>query len=100
MTSITERIKELKPYFVKVIQEYQKLETEMVDAIEYSGINSKYFAKKIKIPLSDFYYKRRTKSFTSNEMIHIINVLIGGDDDEDEDDEEELIDEDENVENE
>ena len=88
-----ERIKESKPYFFKVIQEYQKLETEIANIIDHSGFDSPFFAMKLNLPLSAFYYKRRTKSFTTNEIIQIINLLVDGDDDnliddeEDEDDE-------------
>jgi len=93
MTLMIERIKESKPYFFKVLQEYQKLETEIANIIDHSGHKSEYFAKKLKLPLSAFFYKRRTKSFSPNEIIQIINLLVDGDDDnliddeEDEDDE-------------
>jgi len=83
MPLIIEQIKELKPYYFRVIQEYQKLETEISEIIENLGYSCQFFANKLKIPLSNFYYKRRTKSFTPNEMIQIINLLSGDDDDDD-----------------
>ena len=91
MLSIIERIRESKPYYFKVIQEYQKLETEIADhIIDHSGFNCQYFADNLKLPLSAFYYKRRTKTFTPNEIIQIIKLLCDDDDEliEDEDSDE------------
>ena len=85
MLSMIERIKESKPHYIKVIQDFQKLASEITDLINDAGLNQ-FFADGLKIPLSTFYYKRRTKSFTPYEMIHIINLLVG-DEDEDEDEE-------------
>ena len=90
-----ERIQASKPYFFKVLQDYQKLGTEIADLIDNTEYTSQFIAEKLKIPISDFYYKRRTKQFTPNEIIQIINLLSGEDDnDEDDEDDDELIDKD------
>jgi predicted transcriptional regulator len=82
MTTAIKHPRMPKPYLLEVLGEYHEIEKNISDIIEASGYKTQYIAKKLRMPLSTFYFKRKTKSFTSKEVLQIVRLL---DDDSNED---------------
>ena len=64
-----------KPYLVDLLQEYFKVEKNIGEIIQSTGYRNNFIAKKLKLPMSTYYTKKRTKSFTANEVFQIVRLL-------------------------
>ena len=82
MIATVEHTKKTKTYLLEVLQEYREIENNITDIINETGYKSQFIAKRLNMPLSTFYFKRKTKSFTPNEVSQIVNMM-GVDDDAD-----------------
>ena len=71
-----------KPYLVDLLEEYIQVEKKIGDIIKSTGYKNDFIAKKLKLPISTYYTKKRTKSFTAKEVFQIVRML----DDDDADD--------------
>ena len=71
-----------KPYLVDLLEEYIQVEKKIGDIIQSTGYKNDFIAKKLKLPISTYYTKKRTKSFTAKEVFQIVRML----DDDDADD--------------
>ena len=73
-----------KPYLLEVLNEYDEIENNIGEIIDASGYKSKFIAQKLKMPISTFYFKRRTKSFISKEIKQIVRLIDDETDEENE----------------
>jgi len=70
-----------KPYLLEVLTEYNEIENNITSIISASGYKTQYIADKLKLPVSTFYFKRKTKSFTPKEVTQIIHLIDNDDND-------------------
>jgi predicted transcriptional regulator len=77
----------LSKYYVKeVVGDYSEIMSQINDILAQTGYKGKFIAKKLGIPESSFYQKKRKKSFSLKEMTQIVELMDDDDDDfEDED---------------
>jgi predicted transcriptional regulator len=72
-----------KTYASEVISDYAEI-VEKVDAIiKQTGYKGKFIAKKLGLPESSFYQKKREKTFTVKEMQQLVNLMNKEEDDDD-----------------
>ena len=83
MATTMEQVKRPKTYLLEVLHEYRKLESNITDIIDDTGYKSQFIAKRLRLPLSTFYLKRKTKSFTSAEVSKIVNMMTEDETEED-----------------
>jgi len=83
MIATVEHTKKSKAHLLAVLQEYRKLEDEITNIIDETGYKSQFIAKRLKMPLSTFYFKRKTKSFTPTEVSQIVNMMADDNDNDD-----------------
>jgi len=76
----TKNVRMPKPYLLEVINDYFEVENNIDGIIQTSGYKNQYIANRLKLPLSTYYGKKKTKSFTSKEVFQIVRML--NDDDE------------------
>jgi predicted transcriptional regulator len=67
-----------KPVLMGVLNEYGGIIDNIGLIIDESGIKAQYIAKRLDIPESIFYHKKRNKSFSFPEVRKIVEML--GDD--------------------
>jgi predicted transcriptional regulator len=68
-----------KPVLMSVLNEYNGIVENIAMIIKESGVKAKYIAKRLDIPESTFYHKKRNKTFSFPEVKKIVELL---DDDE------------------
>ena len=73
-TTIKERMMP-KPYLLEVLQDYMEVENGIGDIIKSSGYRNQYIAQKLNLPLSTFYLKKKSKTFTTKEVAKIVRML-------------------------
>ena len=80
---IVDTIKEIKgaqkPVLKNIIDSYSVIANNIDGIIEETGYRSVFIAKKLRMPKTTFYHKKRTKTFTFEEVAQIVGML---DDDE------------------
>ncbi len=64
-----------KPYLVDLLEEYIQVEKKIGDIILSTGYKNDFIAKKLKLPISTYYTKKRKKSFTTHEVFQIVRLL-------------------------
>jgi hypothetical protein len=69
-----------KTYASEMLNGYINIVENVNDIIDMTGYKGKYIAKKMGIPATTFYQKRRRKSFTTNEIKLLIDLMDDDDD--------------------
>jgi len=64
-----------KPLLLEALTDYLKIEESIGDIIRSTGFKNQVIAQKLKLPISTFYQKKRTKTFTPREVIQIVRLL-------------------------
>jgi len=64
-----------KQDILDVLQDYLEVENSIIQIITLTGYKNEYIAKKLKMPISTYYTKRRNKSFTAKEVLKIVNLI-------------------------
>ena len=64
-----------KPLLLEALDDYMEIEECISDIIRSTGYKNNFIAQKLKLPISTFYQKKRTKTFTSKEVIQIVRLL-------------------------
>ena len=72
-----------KSYAVEVLNDYAEIVEGIPQIIKDSGYKVEYVAKRLRIPRSSFYAKRKTKNFTMTEVREIISMMHESDEIED-----------------
>jgi predicted transcriptional regulator len=71
-----------KSYANEIINDYMEIVGQVDSIIKQTGYKGKFIAKKMGLPESTFYQKKRKKSFTYKEMQQLIALMDDdGDDD-------------------
>lgn len=58
-----------------IIEDYKKLLYHIDDAIKLSGFRVDYLAERLNMPKTTFYHKRKTHSFTVEEMERMFTLI-------------------------
>jgi predicted transcriptional regulator len=74
-----------KDYVNEVIGDYVEIVDNIDEIIKQTGYKGKFIAKKMGLPESTFYQKKRNRSFTHAEMQQIAALMDDDDDGEDDD---------------
>jgi predicted transcriptional regulator len=74
-----------KDYVNEVIEDYGEIIHQVDKIIRQTGYKSSFIAKKLGLPESTFYLKKRNKTFTFIEMKRLVELMDDEDDDEIED---------------
>jgi len=64
-----------KPYLLGVLNDYFDVENNIDGIIQTSGYKNTHIAKKLNLPLSTYYMKKKSKSFTPKEVFQIVWML-------------------------
>jgi hypothetical protein len=64
-----------KPYLLEVMADYYEVEKNIGKIIESTGYKNEYIAKKLGMPISTYYIKKRNKSFAFKEVYKIVKML-------------------------
>ena len=64
-----------KQYLLEVLGDYLEVENNIGAIIASTGYKNEYIAKKLAMPISTYYTKRRTKSFTAKDIFKIVKML-------------------------
>jgi predicted transcriptional regulator len=72
-----------KKYANEVVSDYEEIVEKVDVIIKQTGYKGKFIAKKLGLPESTFYQKKRKKAFNQMEMKQLISLM---DDEEDDDD--------------
>ncbi len=75
MSTITKNRRAAKPMLQEVIEDYTQIVNNIGGIIRESGYKSNFIAKKLRLPMSTFYLKKRTKTFTLDEVTQIVGML-------------------------
>ncbi|MDR1594115.1 MAG: hypothetical protein LBS43_06470 [Prevotellaceae bacterium] len=70
-----------KSYVSEVVNNYCKVVGNVDAIIEQTGYKGKFIAKKMGIPESSYYVKKRNKSFTLSEILRLVDLMDEDDDD-------------------
>jgi predicted transcriptional regulator len=64
-----------KPVLMSVLNEYSGIVENIAVIIKESGVKARYIAKRLDIPESTFYHKKRYKTFSFPEVKKIVELL-------------------------
>jgi len=64
-----------KPYLLEVLGDYLEVEKNIGAIIASTGYKNEFIAKKLNMPISTYYAKRRTKSFAAKDVFKIVKML-------------------------
>ena len=64
-----------KPALQEVINSYSVIVNNIGGIIEETGYRATFIAKKLQMPKTTFYHKKRTKTFTFEEVSQIVGML-------------------------
>jgi predicted transcriptional regulator len=64
-----------KSYVSEVVSDYQNVVCHVDEIIGQTGYKGKFIAKKLGLPASTFYQKKRRKSFSIKEMKQIVELM-------------------------
>ena len=73
MDTLTSKIH--KPVLQKIIGDYALITSNIGGIIKETGYKTNFIAKKLQLPRTTFYHKKRTKSFTLEEVTQIVGML-------------------------
>lgn len=74
-TTKVKHVRMPKPYLLEVLNDYFDVEKNIDGIIQTSGYKNEYIAKRLKLPLSTYYVKKKSKSFTPKEVFQIVRML-------------------------
>jgi predicted transcriptional regulator len=74
-----------KCYVKEVVGDYSEIMSQINEILGQTGYKGKFIAKKLGIPESTFYQKKRRKTFSLKEMQQIVELMDDFEDDEIED---------------
>jgi predicted transcriptional regulator len=69
-----------KDYAKEIVSDYLKINNQVDSIIKQTGYKSKFIAKKLGLPESTFYQKKRNKSFTCTEVKQLVDLMDENDD--------------------
>jgi predicted transcriptional regulator len=69
-----------KPVLMNVLNEYSGIVENIAVIIKESGVKAKYIAKRLELPESTFYHKKKNKTFSFPEVKKIVELLDDEDD--------------------
>jgi hypothetical protein len=72
-----------KSYAVEVLNDYAEIVEGIPQIIKDAGYRVEYVARRLKMPRSSFYAKRKTKSFSLSEVREIVGMMHESDEIED-----------------
>ena len=75
MSALMSLTKMSKPYLIEVAGDYMELANNIGAIITSTGYRHEYIAKKLNMPISTYYAKRRTKTFKPAEVLKIVKML-------------------------
>jgi len=75
MSTIADIKKVHKPVLQNVISDYTLLVDNIGGIIRETGYKTNFIAKKLQLPKTTFYHKKRTKTFTLDEITQIVGML-------------------------
>jgi len=75
MRTITRSKRIPKPVLIEVIDDYSRIVDNIGGIIKETGYKSNFVANKLNIPISTYYLKKRTKTFTLDEVTKIVWML-------------------------
>jgi predicted transcriptional regulator len=64
-----------KPYLMEVLGDYLEVEKNIGAIIASTGYKNEHIAKKLNMPISTYYAKRRTKTFAAKDVFKIVKML-------------------------
>jgi predicted transcriptional regulator len=64
-----------KPYLLEVLNDYLEVEKNIEKIILSTGYRNEHIAKKLKLPMSTYYMKKKKKTFAAKEVYQIVNML-------------------------
>ena len=64
-----------KPYLMEVLGDYLEVEKNIGAIIALTGYKNEYIAKKLNMPISTYYSKRRAKTFAAKDVFKIVEML-------------------------
>jgi predicted transcriptional regulator len=64
-----------KTYVSEIVRNYSKVVNNVDEIIAQTGYKGKFIAKKLGIPESSFYVKKRNRSFTLDEIIRLVDMM-------------------------
>ena len=63
-----------KDNLLNIVEEYQNLGANISDIIKQSGYKNKFIAKRLNLPMSTFYFKKKSNSFSPEQVKQIVNI--------------------------
>ena len=75
MNELFEISKMPKNYLLEVTGDYMQVKNSISKIIDATGYKHDFIARKLDMPISTYYFKRRTKTFAENEVMKIIEML-------------------------
>jgi predicted transcriptional regulator len=75
MSELLKTTKMPKHYLMEVLGDYIEVENNIGAIIASTGYKNEYIAKKLNMPISTYYAKRKTKSFAAKDVFTIIKML-------------------------
>jgi predicted transcriptional regulator len=75
MNAVIESATLPKPFLQGIIGDYSRLINNIDGIIKETGYKQNFIAKKLSLPLSTFYLKKRTRSFNVDEVSRIVDML-------------------------
>ena len=80
MSTIARSKRVPKPVLQEVIEDYSRIVDNLGGIIKESGYKSNFIAKKLRMPITTFYHKKRTKTFSLDEVTQIVDMLDDNED--------------------
>lgn len=77
---VIKRYRMSKPYLLEVLDDYNEIERNIPSIINASGYKTQFIAEKLNLPMSTFYFKRKTRTFTPKEVTQIVRLIDDDDD--------------------
>jgi len=75
MNTITKTKRIQKPVLRDYVDGYTQIVDNIGGIIRETGYKTNFVAKKLRMPISTFYLKKRTKTFTLDEVTQIVEML-------------------------
>ena len=72
---VIKRYRMSKPYLLEVLDDYNEIEKNIPSIISASGYKTQFIAEKLNLPMSTFYFKRKTRTFTPKEVTQIVRLI-------------------------
>jgi predicted transcriptional regulator len=64
-----------KPYLLEVLEDYLEIENNIGAIIKNTGYKHEFIAQKLNMPISTYYIRRRTKTFSAKDVFKIVKML-------------------------